>query len=44
MSRAYVYDVGGLTMGEKEILEDTTRSTGRDALKKNVQELCSIFN
>ena len=42
MSRAYVYDVGGLTMGEKEILEDTTRSTGRDALKKNVQAAIAL--
>ena len=42
MSRAYVYDVGGLTMGEKEILENTTRSTGRDALKKNVQAAIAL--
>ena len=42
MSRAYVYDVGGLTMGEKEILEDTTRTTGRDALKKNVQAAIAL--
>ena len=42
MSRAYVYDVGGLVMGEKEILEDTTRSTGRDALKKNVQAAIAL--
>jgi len=42
LSRAYVYDVGGLTMGEKEILEDTTRSTGRDALKKNVQAAIAL--
>ena len=42
MSRAYVYDVGGLTMGEKEILEDTTRTTGREALKKNVQAAIAL--
>jgi len=29
-------------MGEKEILEDTTRSTGRDALKKNVQAAIAL--
>ncbi len=42
MSRAYVYDVGGLTMGDSEILEDTTRSSGRDALKKNVQAAIAL--
>ena len=42
MSRAYVYDVGGLTMSEKEILQNTTRSTGRDALKKNVQAAIAL--
>ena len=34
--------MGGLVMGEKEILEDTTRSTGRDALKKNVQAAIAL--
>ncbi|MDP6333754.1 MAG: TCP-1/cpn60 chaperonin family protein, partial [Candidatus Poseidoniaceae archaeon] len=29
-------------MGEKEILENTTRSTGRDALKKNVQAAIAL--
>ena len=29
-------------MGEKEILEDTTRTTGRDALKKNVQAAIAL--
>lgn len=42
MSRAYVYDAGGLTMGDSEILEDTTRSTGREALKKNVQAAIAL--
>ena len=42
MSRAYVYDAGGLTMGDGEILEDTTRSTGREALKKNVQAAIAL--
>ena len=42
MSRAYVYDAGGLTMGDGEILTDTTRSTGRDALKKNVQAAIAL--
>ena len=42
MSRAYVYDAGGLTMADGEILKDTTRSTGRDALKKNVQAAIAL--
>ncbi len=42
MSRAYVYDAGGLTMGDGGILKDTTRSTGRDALKKNVQAAIAL--
>jgi len=42
LSRAYVYDAGGLTMGDGEILKDTTRSTGRDALKKNVQAAIAL--
>ena len=29
-------------MGEKEILEDTTRTTGREALKKNVQAAIAL--
>ena len=41
MSRAKAHDAGGLTMGDGEILEDTTRSTGREALKKNAGRYCS---
>ena len=29
-------------MGDGEILKDTTRSTGRDALKKNVQAAIAL--
>ena len=37
MRRAYFLDGGGPAMSEAPILKDTTRSSGREALQKNIQ-------
>ena len=40
--RTYVHVSGGLSMSEVPILEETDRTTGRDALRKNIQAAIAL--
>ena len=42
MRRAYFLDGGGPAMSEAPILKDTTRSSGREALQKNIQAAMAL--
>ena len=42
MRRAYFLDGGGHAMSEAPILKDTTRSSGREALQKNIQAAMAL--
>tara|TARA_B100001248_G_scaffold261449_1_gene252696 strand:- start:1884 stop:3500 length:1617 start_codon:yes stop_codon:yes gene_type:complete len=42
LRRAYFLDSGGLVMSEAPILKDTTRSSGREALQKNIQAAMAL--
>ena len=42
MRRAYFLDGGGPAMSEAPILKDTTRSSGREALQKNIQAALAL--
>ena len=42
MRRAYFLDGGGRAMSEAPILKDTTRSSGREALQKNIQAAMAL--
>ena len=42
MRRAYFLDGGGPAMSEAPILKDTTRSSGREALQKNIQAAIAL--
>ncbi len=42
MRRAYFLDSGGPAMSEAPILKDTTRSSGREALQKNIQAAMAL--
>jgi len=42
LRRAYLLDGGGPAMSEAPILKDTTRSSGRDALQKNIQAALAL--
>ena len=42
MRRAYFLDGCGRSMSEAPILKDTTRSTGREALQKNIQAAMAL--
>ena len=42
MRRAYLLDGGGPAMSEAPILKDTTRSSGREALQKNIEAALAL--
>ena len=42
MRRAYFLDGGGPAMSEAPILKDTTRSSGREALQKNIEAAMAL--